>query len=157
MDREISRRCSIPKRISRYLMLSRVMLLCASKLPRLIRTGPLCGASLMSLRRDEAEKFQLVDTLKFQISELERAQLSIGEDERLDEERRRLANVEKLTTLCQSSYSRIYEDDDAALTRVRQSLKDVEELAEYESSFPRLSRRTGICACRARRSFVLAA
>jgi DNA repair protein RecN (Recombination protein N) len=88
-----------------------------------------------SLRHDEAEKFQLLDTLQFQISELERAQLSIGEDERLDDERRRLANVEKLTTLCQSSYSRIYEDDDAALTRIRQSLKDVEELSEYESSF----------------------
>src|SRR5688572_18154392 len=90
---------------------------------------------LDSLRHDEAEKFQLVDTLKFQIEELERAQLSIGEDDRLDEERRRLANVEKLTALCQSSYSRIYEDDDAALTRVRQSLKELEELAEYESSF----------------------
>jgi DNA repair protein RecN (Recombination protein N) len=90
---------------------------------------------LDSLRHDEAEKFQLVDTLKFQIAELERAQLSIGEDDRLDEERRRLSNVEKLTALCQSSYSRIYEDDDAALTRVRQSLKEVEELAEYESSF----------------------
>jgi len=90
---------------------------------------------LDSLRHDEAEKFQLVDTLKFQIAELERAQLSIGEDDRLDEERRRLSNVEKLTALCQSSYSRIYEDDDAALTRVRQSLKEVQELAEYESSF----------------------
>ena len=90
---------------------------------------------LDSLRHDEAEKFQLVDTLKFQIAELDHAQLSIGEDNRLDEERRRLANVEKLTTLCQSSYSRIYEDDDAALTRVRQSLKEVQELAEYESSF----------------------
>ena len=90
---------------------------------------------LESLRHDEAEKFQLVDTLKFQISELERAQLSPGEDEKLEEERRRLANVEKLTTLCQSSYSRIYEDDDAAVTRVRHTLKDVEELAEYESSF----------------------
>jgi DNA repair protein RecN (Recombination protein N) len=88
-----------------------------------------------SLRHDEAEKFQLLDTLQFQITELKRAQLAIDEDERLDEERRRLANVEKLTTLCQSSYSRIYEDDDAALTRIRQSLKEVEELSEYESSF----------------------
>jgi len=90
---------------------------------------------LESLRHDEAEKFQLVDTLKFQIGELERAQLSPGEDEKLEEERRRLANVEKLTTLCQSSYSRIYEADDAAVTQVRHTLKDVEELAEYESSF----------------------
>jgi DNA repair protein RecN (Recombination protein N) len=90
---------------------------------------------LDTLRRDDSEKFQLVDTLKFQIEELERSQLVIGEDERLEEERLRLANVEKLTALCQSSYARIYEDDDAALARIRQTLKDVGELAEYESSF----------------------
>jgi DNA repair protein RecN (Recombination protein N) len=90
---------------------------------------------LAALRKDSAEKFQLVDTLQFQIGELERAQLSLGEDERLEEERRRLANVEKLTTLCQSSYSRIYEDDDAALARLRQTLKDLEELSEYDSGF----------------------
>ena len=91
--------------------------------------------ALDAVRRDDSEKFQLVDTLKFQIDELERAQLVIGEDERLEEERRRLANVEKLTALCQSSYGRIYEDDDAAVRRVRQTLKDVTELAEYESTF----------------------
>jgi DNA repair protein RecN (Recombination protein N) len=90
---------------------------------------------LGALRQDAAEKFQLADTLQFQIGELERAQLSLGEDERLEEERRRLSNVEKLTTLCQSSYSRIYEDDDAALARLRQTLKDVEELSEYDSGF----------------------
>ena len=90
---------------------------------------------LDALRRDDAEKFQLLDTLKFQIDELERAQLVIGEDERLEEERRRLANVEKLTALSQSSYERIYEDDDAALARVRQTIRDISELAEFESSF----------------------
>jgi DNA repair protein RecN (Recombination protein N) len=88
-----------------------------------------------ALRRDDSEKFQLVDTLKFQIEELERAQLVIGEDERLKEESRRLANVEKLTALCQSSYERIYEDDSAAVSRVRQTLKDLTELAEYDSTF----------------------
>jgi len=90
---------------------------------------------LDALRREDSEKFQLVDTLRFQIDELERAQLVIGEDERLEEERRRLANVEKLAALCQSSYGRIYEDDDAALARLRLAVKDVTELAEYESSF----------------------
>jgi len=90
---------------------------------------------LDALRREDSEKFQLVDTLRFQIDELERAQLVIGEDERLEEERRRLANVEKLAALCQSSYGRIYEDDDAALARLRLVVKDVTELAEYESSF----------------------
>ena len=90
---------------------------------------------LEELQRDEAEKFQLVDILKFQIDELERAQLAIGEDATLDEERRRLQNVEKLTLLCAQSYGLIYEDTDAALTRVRMATKQIEELGGYESSF----------------------
>ena len=90
---------------------------------------------LDELQRDEAEKFQLVDILKFQMDELERAQLSIGEDLTLEEERRRLINFEKLTTLADESYRLIYEDSDAALTRLRQAMKRVEELAQYESTF----------------------
>jgi DNA repair protein RecN (Recombination protein N) len=90
---------------------------------------------LDELQRDEAEKFQLVDILKFQIDELERAQLAIGEDATLEEERRRLINFEKLTSLSDESYGLIYEDSDAALTRMRQAMKRVAELAEYESTF----------------------
>jgi DNA repair protein RecN (Recombination protein N) len=90
---------------------------------------------LEELQRDEAEKFQLVDILKFQIDELERAQVAIGEDSALEEERRRLHNVEKLTLLCAQSYGLIYEDTDAALTRVRLATKQIEELGSYESSF----------------------
>ena len=90
---------------------------------------------LEALQVDEAEKFQLVDILKFQIDELERAQLAIGEDATLEEERRRLLNVEKLTLLCAESYALIYEDKDAALTRVRLAAKQIEELTGYESSF----------------------
>ncbi|HVQ38322.1 MAG TPA: AAA family ATPase, partial [Pyrinomonadaceae bacterium] len=90
---------------------------------------------LEDLRRDEAEKFQLVDILKFQIEELERAQLAIAEDASLEEERLRLHNVEKLTLLCAQSYGLIYEDADAALTRVRLAAKQIEELSGYESGF----------------------
>ena len=86
-------------------------------------------------RRDEAEKFQLIDILRFQIDELSRAELVTGEDERLEEERRRLMNVEKLTTLCSESFRLTYEDSDSAITRVRQAARRVEELSEYESSF----------------------
>ncbi len=93
------------------------------------------GRELATLQQDEAEKFQLVDILKFQIEELERGQLAIEEDAALAEERRRLQNVETLTVLCSESYGLIYEDNDAALARVRQAAKQVEELSEYEISF----------------------
>ena len=90
---------------------------------------------LADLRADETEKFQLADILKFQIAELGRAELAIGEDETLEVERRRLLNVEKLTLLGAESYGLIYDDKDAALTRVRLAEKQIEELAGYESSF----------------------
>lgn len=85
--------------------------------------------------KQEAEKFQMIDILRFQIEELERARLVIGEDEQLEEERRRLNNVEKLTTLCAESFSLTYEDGDSAITRLRQTSRRVEELAGYESKF----------------------
>jgi len=85
--------------------------------------------------KQEAEKFQLFDILKFQIDELERSQLVVGEDEQLDEERRRLNNVEKLTTLCAESFALVYDDSDSAITRIRQTARRVEELAGYESRF----------------------
>jgi DNA repair protein RecN (Recombination protein N) len=86
-------------------------------------------------RQDEAEKFQLVDILRFQIDELARALLVAGEDERLEEERRRLMNVEKLTTLCGEGFELTYEDNDSAITRIGQAARRVEELSGYESSF----------------------
>jgi DNA repair protein RecN (Recombination protein N) len=90
---------------------------------------------LEELRKGEAEKFQLIDVLRFQIDELERARLVIGEDDQLEEERRRLNNVEKVTTLCAECIGLIYEDADSAITRLRRTARRVEELAGYESSF----------------------
>jgi len=85
--------------------------------------------------KEEAEKFQIIDILKFQIDELELARLVVGEDEQLEDERRRLNNVEKLTTLCAESFSLTYEDGDSAITRLRQTARRVEELSGYESKF----------------------
>ena len=90
---------------------------------------------LDELRHDEAERFQLIDILRFQIDELERGALVVGEDEQLEEERRRLNNIERLTTLCAEGFGLIYEESDSALTRIRQASRRVEELADYEASF----------------------
>ncbi|PYS48555.1 MAG: DNA repair protein RecN [Acidobacteria bacterium] len=90
---------------------------------------------LEALEKEGAEKLQLIDILRFQIDELERARLAIGEDERLEEERRRLNNIEKLSALCSEAFNQIYEESDAALARIGQATRRVEELTEYESSF----------------------
>jgi DNA repair protein RecN (Recombination protein N) len=86
-------------------------------------------------QQDEAKKFQLIDILRFQIDELRRAALSIGEDERLEEERRRLNNIEKLSQLCTELLNLTYDDSDSAIARIAQAMRRVEEISDYESSF----------------------
>ena len=90
---------------------------------------------LESLRRDESEKFHLTDALRFQASELEAARLSPGEDEQLEAERRRLANLEKLTELCADAYNLTYEESDSTVARLSRLERQVGELSHYESSY----------------------
>jgi len=90
---------------------------------------------LESLRRDEAEKFHLTDALRFQVSELEAARVSAGEDEQLEAERRRLANLEKLTALCSDAYDLTYEESDSTVARLSRLERQVDELSQYEASY----------------------
>ena len=54
---------------------------------------------LASLREDEEQKLQLIDILQFQVSEIGNANLQAGEDDEMEEEKRRLNNAKKLSTL----------------------------------------------------------
>jgi DNA repair protein RecN (Recombination protein N) len=90
---------------------------------------------LEALGKDKAEKLQLLDILQFQVDELGRARLALGEYERLEEERRRLNNVEKLSTLCAEAFDQTYDESNSAVARTGQVIRRVQELAEYESTF----------------------
>ena len=57
------------------------------------------------LSMDESEKLRLVETLKFQIDEIERAELQPGEEEELLERRKVLQNAEKLTDAMEAAVS----------------------------------------------------
>ncbi len=88
-----------------------------------------------NLRADEAQKLQLLDILQFQVDEIKKVSLKIGEDESLEEEKRRLNNVEKLSTLSDEAYLLLYEDEAAAISTLGKAAQRITELAEYESSF----------------------
>lgn len=62
-------------------------------------------SQLAALAKDESEKLQLADILKFQIDEIARASLTAGEDVELEEEKRRLNNVEKLSALSAEAHA----------------------------------------------------
>lgn len=88
-----------------------------------------------NLREDEAQKLQLLDILQFQVDEIGKANLKADEDETLEEEKRRLNNIEKLSTLSDESYLMLYENEEATIATLEKVVKRITELSEYESSF----------------------
>lgn len=86
-------------------------------------------------RQDEAARLQSLDMLDFQIKEISAASLSPNEDAELEAERRRLANAERLVTLCNEAYGYLYDDEAAVLTRLGVILKRLQELADTDASF----------------------
>ncbi|MBX3287740.1 MAG: DNA repair protein RecN [Acidobacteria bacterium] len=90
---------------------------------------------LNSLRQDDAEKLRLLDILSFQVNEIKRAGLRIGETEELEEEKRRLANIEKLRNLSDEAFDLLYERDDSTISTFGRSIDKIEELGEFDSAF----------------------
>ncbi len=90
---------------------------------------------LVSLKKDESEKLQLIDILRFQVDEIKRSALTCGEDDELESEKRRLNNVEKLSALSGEAFTVLYDDENSALSTLDRGSKAVAELAEYDEHF----------------------
>lgn len=88
---------------------------------------------LDALKQDEAEKLQLIDVLRFQVEELQRAALKSGETEELEEEKKRLNNTEKISTLATEAFSYLYEMDGSTVSTLDNAIKRIKELAEYDA------------------------
>ena len=71
-------------------------------------------AELQALRQDDREQAQRVDLLSFQVREIDAAQLTPGEEDALQEERRRLDGVEKLREAAAEALDHLEGGDEAA-------------------------------------------
>ena len=90
---------------------------------------------LTELQRGESEKLQLLDILKFQVDEIRRTGLKAGEETELEEEKRRLNNVEKLSSLSGDALNLLYDADEATVTTLEKAVRKIDELTEYDSRF----------------------
>jgi len=68
---------------------------------------------LHELTEREREREQMMDLYRFQVDEIRRANLQIGEDEQLETEERRLTHAEKLIALAGSAYDALMGDNGA--------------------------------------------
>src|SRR5947208_5719539 len=87
------------------------------------------------LERDEQDRLRLVDLWSFQKHEIEEAKLQRGEDERLETEKRVLANAEKIYGAAMNAFDLLYQGDASTSASLRAAQKHIEELAGYEPKF----------------------
>jgi len=90
---------------------------------------------ILELQHDERDRLRLVDLWTYQKKEIEEAQLEPGEDERLEAEKRVLANAEKIYNSAMNAFDLLYEGEKSTSSSLRAAQKHVEELARYEPKF----------------------
>ena len=90
-----------------------------------------------SLTMDESEKLRRMETLKYQIGEIEKADLEPGEDEALEERRKILQNAEKLSSGLEEATECLYggEDSDGAAGLLAQAEHALARLSRFSDSF----------------------
>lgn len=87
------------------------------------------------LQQGEQERLRLVDLWTFQKREVEDAKLQPGEDERLDAQKRVLANAEKIYSAAMHAFDLLYEGTASTSASLRSAQKHLEELIRYEPKF----------------------
>ena len=87
------------------------------------------------LEQGEQEKLRLVDLWTYQKREIADARLQPGEDERLEAEKRVLANAEKIYNAALNAFDLLYEGNGSTSASLRAAQKHLEDLVKYEPRF----------------------
>ena len=87
------------------------------------------------LEQGEQDRLRLVDLWVFQKREIEEARVESGEDEKLEAEKRVLANAEKIYNAAMNAFDLLYEGNSSTASSLRAAQKQVEELARFEPKF----------------------
>ena len=92
------------------------------------------------LNMDESEKLRRMETLRYQIAEIERAELELGEDEVLEARRKVLQNAEKISDAMNDAVENLYgnDDSDGAASLLMSAERALSRIAKYDDSIAAL-------------------
>ncbi|MBV8435880.1 MAG: DNA repair protein RecN [Silvibacterium sp.] len=100
-------------------------------------------AKIAELESNEQDKLRMVDLWQFQSREIDAARLQPDEDTALESERRVLMNAEKLYSAAMNAYELLYEGSGSAEASLRGALRQVEDLARYDTKFQEAAQQLG--------------
>lgn len=87
---------------------------------------------LDDLEQSKKDKTEKENYLKFQLNEINNAELSIGEDTKLDEEKLKLTNAERLQSSASSAYEELYEKENSVLGILQKLSSDFKEISKID-------------------------
>lgn len=92
---------------------------------------------------DEGEKLRRMETLRYQIEEISKAELESGEDEALESRRKVLQNAEKLSEGINAAVESLYGGDetDGAASLLAAAERELSRLSRYTDAFSQLHER----------------
>ena len=95
------------------------------------------------LSMDEGEKLRRMESLRFQIEEISRANLEVGEDDALEARRKILQNAEKLSDAINEGVECLYgsDDSDGAASLMNQAERALARIARYDDTLSELHER----------------
>ena len=98
---------------------------------------------IAGMRMDESEKLRRLETLRYQIDEISKANLKPGEDEELEQRRKLLQNAEKLSDGISEASDCLYggDDTDGAAALLSQAQRAIAKLSRYTDEYQELSAR----------------
>ncbi len=98
---------------------------------------------IASLTMDEGEKLRKMEMLRYQIQEIEKAKLTAGEDETLEQRRKLLQNSEKISDNLYAAVNAVYggEDSDGAASLLAEAERSLSRLSRFSEDFTELHQR----------------
>ena len=92
------------------------------------------------LQMDESEKLRRMETLRYQINEISKANLQAGEDEALEQRRKVLQNAEKLSDGIHTAVDCLYggDDTDGAASLLAEAERELARLVRYTDAYNEL-------------------
>lgn len=91
-------------------------------------------SELDRLEKEEQERLRMADLWSFQKKEIESAAPKAGEDTKLEQEKKMLANVTRLSQAAAEAYGALYDAPESSLTTLRAAIKRVDDLSWIDGS-----------------------
>ena len=98
---------------------------------------------IQKMTMDESEKLRRMETLRYQIEEISRANLEPGEDEVLESRRKLLQNAEKLSNGMETAVNCLYggDDSDGAASLLAEAERELARISRFTDTFSSLHER----------------